>query len=595
MVRAEERRAALIGLATANGPAAPNEADCSAMILHLLALFPHEARIFEATEHTSRLQEVAVTKKLSPKASIMLGRCGVATVALYFPQWHVDTENSLIHGENWTEWGSMRDNTTSSASGLVAYDRPAHQPMLHPLRGQYNIGDHGVTLRAQAAEAKRAGFHAFCFYHYWFGYGRIALASAIEDAILRGGGIGIDFFFSWDSHPWEKRWNVARTEKFGNNGSSTESAKITWLAQEFGGPQSWAAHFNWFLPFFRHKNYVKIDGKPVLMFYDVNHMNRAEKERQTRNPRCSNGQSTPRNSSCDNAPFGCAAAEKYLEWYPHVREDVDVNSAHSYHESHGKSKGYAWPRSTPCEETVTSNLVRRMIHTWKEMARDNGFPGVHIIAQAGSDTIPSEAVSIAGRDNLDGVFQFLPVTLPTRVFPGFLSHTAMACNAPRARTRGACPPGGCGRPPDCDCFLRHVGSDQLDRAYVHSARNITLHRGAMMGFSDTPRRKLGGWAFCAPVSPIAYHHLVRRQLWRSVLDAGGATACSNAMLSSHNHDHSTGSSYKHFVFTNAWNEWTEQAVVEPSQQFDYQFLEMHHQAIQNVTQMVLQHPPGIHG
>ena len=32
-------------------------------------------------------------------------------------------------------------------------------------------------------------------------------------------------------------------------------------------PKHWEAHWQWMLPFFKHKNYIRVDNKPMLVLY----------------------------------------------------------------------------------------------------------------------------------------------------------------------------------------------------------------------------------------------------------------------------------------------------------------------------------------
>ena len=158
----------------------------------------------------------------------------------------------------------------------------------------------------------------------------------------------------------------------------------------------------------------------------------------------------------------------------------------------------------------------------------------------------------------------------------------MQCCTPHARVNMRFH--GYPTPPSCDCFMDRLAAPELDAAIsgaVASANSsLLLLRGAMPSFSDFPRRKKTGWAFCKDPSPEGYGRLVEAQLTRALEAVGGAHHCMRAHGEA---AHDVGSSYKQFVVVNAWNEWSEQAVIEPSQQLGHAFLRAHHQAIRNVT------------
>ena len=199
---------------------------------------------------------VATTERV---VGSLLAQCGVATVAIYFPGFHKSIDNDMLWGEKWTEWDNL---FTDNGSDPLLHDFKAHHELLHPQRGYYDIWDaHARTIHAQAQQAAAAGFQAFMFCaplsdryligipsqtvhvhsladHYWFAHGRTALTRPIEDALFSATSgaprrLGLSFFFSWANEPWEKRWNVAVSDR------TATSKPITLIPQEYGGPKSW--------------------------------------------------------------------------------------------------------------------------------------------------------------------------------------------------------------------------------------------------------------------------------------------------------------------------------------------------------------------
>ena len=91
----------------------------------------------------------------------LLAQCGVATVAIYFPGFHHSVDNDMLWGEKWTEWDNL---FSDNGSVPLLHDAKAHNELLHPQRGYYDIWDkHARTIRAQAQQAAAAGFQAFMF------------------------------------------------------------------------------------------------------------------------------------------------------------------------------------------------------------------------------------------------------------------------------------------------------------------------------------------------------------------------------------------------------------------------------------------------
>ncbi|KAL4514405.1 hypothetical protein Ndes2526B_g03931 [Nannochloris sp. 'desiccata'] len=116
--------------------------------------------------------------------------------------------------------------------------------------GFYDLTDPGVR-RYQGELARKYGIHGFAIYHYWFK--DHAVMDKPLQLLLKDGYPDISFFFIWANEPWTRRWD-------GQDGSEIL------LPQQYDQSE-WTAHFQWFLPFFKHKNYIKRNGKPVVGLY----------------------------------------------------------------------------------------------------------------------------------------------------------------------------------------------------------------------------------------------------------------------------------------------------------------------------------------
>ena len=73
-----------------------------------------------------------------------------------------------------------------------------------------------------------------------------------------------------------------------------------------------------------------------------------------------------------------------------------------------------------------------------------------------------------------------------------------------------------------------------------------------------------------------YRDLLQMQLRNSLLDAGGAGACAQI---GENASASAAASWRHLVIVNAWNEWGEQSVLEPTVQDGSSMLDAHRAAL----------------
>lgn len=327
-----------------------------------------------------------------------------------------------------------------------------------------------------------------------------------------------------------------------------------------------------------------------------------------------------RNDTCRGrpTPLGCAAAEEYLRWYPHLGKFLAVEAAYAYHVVQGKGLGFAWPRSDPCSQTrspAPTHLLTQMLVTWQQMARARGLPhGLHILLTMNHQAHSAPEFSrhlLAGRDKegsgVRGMVQFLPtslVSLPfmTKGWPWAANgnfywgvhlkcyHEEMKMPA-SVNLTAVMPPRGW--KVSCECLHRHVASDELEHRFKNALRLasrknasqlLSYVRGAFASWSNYPRIKHRGAAYCRGPSPAAFENLVRVQLSRALADAGGAVKCA---ATGQNVTASAAAAWRHLILINSWNEWGEQAAIEPSVEDDEALLDAHLKAVQNVTERVL--------
>ena len=110
----------------------------------------------------------------------------------------------------------------------------------------------------QAELAKKAGVEGFCYWHYWFGNGRELLERPFYE-VLQSGKPDYPFCLGWANHSWyKKRWG--KTEK-----------DTLLIQQSYPGVEDYILHFNKYLPAFRDKRYIRVNGKPIFVIYDPYH------------------------------------------------------------------------------------------------------------------------------------------------------------------------------------------------------------------------------------------------------------------------------------------------------------------------------------
>ena len=520
----------------------------------------------------------------------------------------------------------------------------------------------------------------------WFAHGRTALSRPLEDALLGGhaaaaaaaaaaanananrnpkassgrhggrasGGsrksnaaaadppsIGLPFFFSWANEPWERRRIMAGAFKGDSTaGGGTAAPRVALIKQDYGGRADWEAHFEWMLRFFRHPEYVRVGGAPLLVIYDATDFG-AERLQpgQTATVQelrsCGNSSnggdagvaigsgSYASSSNSDGAsscggrptPLGCAAAEQYLQWYPQLSKFLTLETAYAYHTVQGERLGFAWPRSNPCVSTRSQSprLLPQMLATWQRLARARGLAnGLHVLftmnhqpnsAPSFSKHFLSGRGKVAGENvGVQGMVQFLPtsmVALPfmTRGWPWGANgnfywglfrecyREEMGMPASTTNVTSFSPPRGWKM--TCECLLRHVGSEEVERRYSDAMRTsnrgempLTFVRGAFASWSNYPRVKNRGAAYCRNPTAASFKGLLQKQLSRALDDAGGAAACDET---ARNATASAAAAWRHLVLVNSWNEWGEQAAIEPSIQDGEALLDAHREAVRSVT------------
>ncbi|MBQ0011045.1 MAG: glycoside hydrolase family 99-like domain-containing protein [Ruminococcus sp.] len=164
-------------------------------------------------------------------------------IAFYLPQFHSIPENDLWWGKDFTEWTNVK-------AAKPLFD--GHQQPKVPLNNNYyNLLDDSVKVW-QADLAKKYGVYGFCYYHYWFGDGKMLLEQPMEQMLVNKE-IDIPFCICWANEPWTRIW-------VGNEAE-------TLIPQKYGDEKEWEKHFYYLLPFFQDERYITDDGKPIICIY----------------------------------------------------------------------------------------------------------------------------------------------------------------------------------------------------------------------------------------------------------------------------------------------------------------------------------------
>jgi hypothetical protein len=163
-------------------------------------------------------------------------------IAFYLPQFHEVEENNKWWGEGFTEWTNVK-----KAKQII---KCQNQPRI-PYNDNYYDLTNPKSIEWQANLAKKYGIYGFCIYHYWF-EGDMLLEKPAE-ILLENKDIDINFCFSWANTDWTDAWKSEKTKVL--------------KKQTYGDKDVWFKHFNYMLPFFKDKRYIKEENKPLFVIY----------------------------------------------------------------------------------------------------------------------------------------------------------------------------------------------------------------------------------------------------------------------------------------------------------------------------------------
>lgn len=168
-------------------------------------------------------------------------------IAYHLPQFHPIPENDEWWGNGFTEW-----TNTAKARPLF---KGHYQPHIPSDLGYYDLRL-PETRDAQAAMARKYGIEGFCYYHYWFG-GRRLLERPFNE-VLASGEPDFPFCLCWANQTWTGIWH------------GTPNRVL--IEQTYPGMEDHRRHFDTLLPAFCDKRYLKVDGKPLFMVYNLDEL-----------------------------------------------------------------------------------------------------------------------------------------------------------------------------------------------------------------------------------------------------------------------------------------------------------------------------------
>lgn len=168
-------------------------------------------------------------------------------IAYYLPQFYPFEENNKWWGPGFTEW------TNVSKAKKLYFNH--YQPKIPRELGFYDLRLIDVQ-KEQIKLAKEANISAFCYWHYWFGNGKVLLDVPLK-LLLENKNLDFPFCLAWANESWKaKVWN--------NNDSKKDKILIE---QKYPGENDIIEHFNYVLKYVSDKRYFTIDNKPVFVIY----------------------------------------------------------------------------------------------------------------------------------------------------------------------------------------------------------------------------------------------------------------------------------------------------------------------------------------
>ena len=180
-------------------------------------------------------------------------------IAMYLPQFHRVKENDEWWGEGFTEWTAVK-----AAKPLFE----GHEQPREPLHDKYYDLLEKDVMKWQAALMHQYGIDGVCIYHYWFKDGRRILEKPAEN-LLAWEDIEMPYCFCWANESWARSWSNLSIKNVWASTFERENSGMSHilLEQDYGDAKDWKIHFEYLLPFFRDRRYIRIDGKPVILIY----------------------------------------------------------------------------------------------------------------------------------------------------------------------------------------------------------------------------------------------------------------------------------------------------------------------------------------
>jgi hypothetical protein len=169
-------------------------------------------------------------------------------LAYYLPQFHSIPENDIVFGTGFTDWDLFK----------IKNDEHLKSCKL-PLSIEENgLGFYDPTLKEvrekQANLAKKYNVDGFIYYHFWLE--NHVVMNEVLTKLLDDNEPNIPFCICFANESWKHCYGFGKQVSFHDDGST--------FRQLYDNP---AEHALYLQKLFKHKNYLKINDKPILFIY----------------------------------------------------------------------------------------------------------------------------------------------------------------------------------------------------------------------------------------------------------------------------------------------------------------------------------------